>query len=164
MKHPSYKKFSPEEILLRAFKAYQGDPEGSLVAVANQILCAASKTPMLHIKPVSSARLGITVGKNDPFEVELQFNSLSSFRAILARIGIICKIGADKGAGQQIGEGIELVHAVIQEQPGSPLYKVDANLDIKFCGEGEARLHVIMQNENTLQRPFLKVETRKFKE
>lgn len=160
---------SPKECLVRAFQMYEENPMEALVEVTDQIFYAATFTPKLVIKPASRECLAITIGDDDKFEVGLPFKSLSTFRTILARVGIICKIAAaqvpitDRTATERKEQVIEYVRAVIRDQPGSPLYKIDADLGVRHSDKSEKTLHVMMRNENTLERPFLAIESRKTK-
>lgn len=169
---------SPGEMLRLAFDEYAGNPE-AVVFVADQILCAATQAPKLKFTPTSSGRLGITIGDSEAFEVRLPHDSISSFRTLLARFGVICCAAAEKGslagkvkasfkrAGlladrtvtEAIGGSIEYVSAVVRKEPGSPLYRVDADLDVKRPNGIAAPLHLTMQNET--RGLFLLIEPRK---
>ena len=166
-----------KELLRQAFQQYQQNPE-TVVPVADQILCAAIQAPKLNFTPTPSGRLAIAIGDDESLEVSLPNDSVSSFRTLLARFGVICSdaaqkrsttgklkaslkragLMADKTITEKKGQVVEYISAVIREQPGSPLYKIDADLDVKQPNGKAAPLHLMMQNE--LQKLFLLIESR----
>ena len=168
---------STKEMLRQAFQDYQDNPE-TVVPIADQILCAAMQTPKLKFTPTSSGRLNILIGDAEEIEVRLPGERVSSFRSLLARFGVICgataqkrslagksktvlyKFGSvsDKTVTEPRDGVIEYVSAVVREQPGSPLYKVDATLEVKLPNGKVTSLHLEMQNE--LQKAFLLIEFR----
>lgn len=169
---------STREMLRQAFQQYEENPD-TVVQVADQILWAATQAPRLNFTPTSSGRLAIAIGGEEAFEVRLPYESISSFRTLLARFGVICGavaqkrsvtgmvraslkragVIADKAVTEQKGGKIEYQGAVVRAQPGSPCYKVDADLDIKQSNGIAISLHLVMQNE--LQNLFLFIEPRK---
>jgi len=168
---------SIKEMLRQVFQKYEENPD-TVVSVADQILCAATQVPKLNFTPSSLGRLAITIGNDETFEVGLPHGSVSSFRSLLARFGVICGAAAekrsltgkvkasmkrvglvvDKTVTERKDRTIEYVSAVVREQPGSPLYKVDADLDVKQSNGMATPLHLTMQNE--LQKLFLLIEPR----
>ena len=165
-----------KDMINQTFQKYFENPE-SVVPIADQILSAAMKTPKLNFTPTSSGRLTVTIGNGESFEVGLPYDSVSSFRTLLARFGVICMAAAEKRslAGKAKGflkrtgliadknvterkDLIEYVSAVVRQQPGSPLYKVDADLDIKQSNGIATPLHLTMQNDP--QKLFLVIEHR----
>ena len=74
-------------------------------------------------------------------------------KGFLKRTGLI----ADKNVTER-KDLIEYVSAVVRQQPGSPLYKVDADLDIKQSNGIATPLHLTMQNDP--QKLFLVIEHR----
>jgi len=169
---------SAKEMLRQAFQQYQENP-GTVVPVADQILCAAMQGLKLNFTPTPSGRLAVAIAEEEIFEVGLPHGSVSSFRTLLARFGVICDAAAekrslagkakallkrgglvaDKTVTERKNRTIEYVGAVLREQPGSPLYKVDADLDVKLPNATAIPLHLIMQNE--LGKLFLLIEPRK---
>jgi hypothetical protein len=155
---------SIKETLCDAFALYERD-QSALLEVVDLILTAAMQTKELSFSPVADNRLVVVVVGSEPFNVTVP-NDLSSFRSILARIGTICDSAAKKtslvGKGRaalvrtgvipdktltERGCGIEYVSASIREQLGSPLYRLDARLNIREAGHAEVSLQVEMQNE-----------------
>jgi hypothetical protein len=169
---------SAREMLRQAFQQYQENPD-AVVSVADQILCAAMQVPKLNFTPTALGRLAIAIGDDEPLEVGLPHDSVSSFRTLLARFGVICGttaekhslagkfkaslkragLVADKNVTERKKQMVDYVSAAIREQPGSPLYKVDADLNVKQPNGMAAALHLIMQNE--LQKLSLLIESRK---
>jgi hypothetical protein len=166
---------SVRDIIYQAFEWYCKNPE-DVVFVADRILFAATEASKLNFTPVASGRLSVIIGNDDGFEVAVPYNSTSCFRALLARFGLICGaagkkrllagkitgflrrrgIIADKNVTERKGQAIECVSALIQARPGSPLYKVDAELSVRQSGMKMTQLHLTMQNDN--QKLFLQIE------
>jgi hypothetical protein len=169
---------SPKEMLRQAFQQYQENPD-TVVPVADQILCAATQAPKLNFTPTPAGRLAIAIGDDEAFEVGLPYDSVSSFRTLLARFGVICGAAAekrsltgkakaslkraglvaDKTVTERKDRTIEYVSAVVRDQPGSPLYKVDADLNVRQQNDTQTPLHVVMQNNGG--KLFLRIESRK---
>ncbi len=163
-------------MIYQTFREYCENPE-SIVPIADQILIAATKAPKLNFYPTSSGRLTITIGNDEAFEVGLPYDNVSSFRTLLARFGVICGAAVekrsligkakvllkrmnfikDKNVTERKGGAIEYVNAEVREQSGSPLYKVDADLDVRLK-RMVIPLHLMMQND--LQKIFLLIELR----
>ncbi|HEV2394298.1 MAG TPA: DEAD/DEAH box helicase [Verrucomicrobiae bacterium] len=141
-----------KEILVQAFEMFERNSE-TVVPVVDQILVAATKAPRIDIKPTPAGRLVVTLSEGETFEVSIP-GDLSAFRAILARVGVICGAAAekhtisgktkaflmpwgaipDKRAVERRNQTIEYASAVVREQPGSPLYKVDADYYLSQYG------------------------------
>ena len=174
----SNQSFSAKEMLRQAFKQYLEKPD-ALVLVADHILCAAMQAPKLNFTPTASGLLEIVIGDDETFEVGLPYDSVSSFRILLARFGVICSataekhplagkfkaslkragLVADKTVTERKNQMIDYVSAAIREQPGSPLYKVEADLIVKQPNGTASALHLVMRNEP--QKLFLMIESRK---
>ena len=156
---------SIKDTLRDAFALYERN-ESALLEVVDLILIAAAQTKELTFSPVGQNRVAVTVASSEPFEVPVP-HDLGSFRTILARIGIICDsaakkttlvgkgraalirsgVIADKTLTERRGSGVEYVSAVIRQQPGSPVYRLDARLCIRQADGNECSLQVEMQNE-----------------
>ena len=177
MNAPDHQMPSLKDSIYQAFQRYSENPE-AVAFIADQILGVATKAPKLNFTPTSSGKLSVTIGNDEAFEVGLPYDSVSSFRTLLTRFGIICGAAAekrslsgkvkvflkrtgliaDKNVTERKGQMIEYVSAVVRDQPGSPLYKVDADLDIKQSNGMATPLHLTMQND--LQKLFLLIELR----
>jgi len=148
-----------------AFALYERN-QSALLEVVDLILGAAARTKELTFSPVAGNRVAVAVAGGESFDVSVP-HDLASFRTILARIGTICDSAAKKtslvGKGRAVlirtgvipdktlterrDSAIEYVSAVIREQPGSPLYRLDARLNIRKADGDEVSLQVEMHNE-----------------
>jgi hypothetical protein len=169
-----------KEILQKAFLRYSSDPETSAVTVADQILLASTKVTKVDMRPTALGQLAVTIGDQGTLLVDLPDHALSSFRAILARFGTIARaaskkktmfgrinaslisagIFADDSVCEQKDKPIQYVRASFRKQVGSPLYKLDAELDIKKAAGDQIRLRVTMNNESDPKKMFLQIEPR----
>ena len=146
-----------------AFRRLEGDPE-ALLSVVDRLLIAGANARECSFTPTSEHQLRVHISGNEAFTVNVSHMSL--FRSMLARIGTICDSAArktsllgkgraflartgmvaDKTLTEQHGQEIEYVCASIREQPGSPLYRLDADLIIRLARRERTTLHLEMQN------------------
>lgn len=159
----SINRLSSSELVCSAFKLLEGDPD-TLLGAVDRILIAATKVKELSFTPTSENQLLVGIAGSEAFNVNLPH--LSLFRSMLARIGTICDsaakksslvgkgqaflartgVVADKTLTEQQDQEIEYVRASIRDQPGSPLYKLDAQLNIRLARRDEKTLHLEMEN------------------
>jgi hypothetical protein len=156
-----------QEIVRGAARIYSDNPSDALVAATDQLVRAAVRTRRLCLKAGPNGILVVIIGDDDEiFDVKLPCDNGSSFRAILARIGVICHatarkhsfqgrmrallirfgLGADRFLIEQKDAPIRYLRAVLRKQPGSPLYRVDAELEVQEEGGVVKLLHVHMEN------------------
>jgi hypothetical protein len=153
---------------LQAFEAGIKSPnEEAFVEAVNHLLVAAFYAQTFELSVHDDAKVWARVGGQDYRPIELP-HGVGTFRTILARVGTICRAAslkvallgkarallirvgviADKYMTEQKSRYLEYVRATIRDQPGSPLYVLDADLHVKIRGGDAARMAIKMSNQS----------------
>jgi hypothetical protein len=153
-----------------ALGALKGENVQFLQAV-DKLLVAALRSDVLEASVVEGSKVLVKLGNDVSKIIELP-HGVSTFRAILARVGTICDSAAKKSsfvgkarallvrAGvvadntltERRSQEIKYLSASIRGQAGSPLYSLDGVLLVEDRGGEEARLHIVMENTGKGQR------------